>query len=177
MNIIVPTLLRRLQFMGMPAAEHDAYTTSWTRRRLGVRKTHVNDALCVGAPDALTRLPERKTIVRSVGHGDRQMLRPADRYGNPRGQKYRRYCALPRQRQGYTACPGHRSRGKRVAGITSGDLVRLSHRKHGVLQGYAALTSNRVAVQREGKSVSVRAQDAVLLARNHGYRVSITDNE
>ena len=75
MNIIVPELLRRLEQMGMPTAEYDAYTTSWTRRRLGVTKTHVNDALCVGAPDALAYLPERKTVARSTGHGDRQMLR------------------------------------------------------------------------------------------------------
>lgn len=177
MNIIVPELLRRLRAMGMPTAEYDAYTTSWTRRRLGVPKTHVNDALCVGAPDAVAMQFPLKTVVRSSGHGDRQMLRPADRHGNPRGQGYRRYCALNRQRQGYTSCPGHRSRRKQLRGISSGDLVRIRHRRHGVIRGYAALTSGRVAVQHEGKPVSVRAEDAVLLARNHGYRVSTTDNE
>ena len=36
MNIIVPELLRRLEAMGMPVSAHDAYTTSWTRRRLAV---------------------------------------------------------------------------------------------------------------------------------------------
>ena len=179
MNIIVPELLRRLETIDMPVSTHDAYTTSWTRRRLGVPKTHVNDALCVGAPDAVAMQPPLKTVVRSTGRGDRQMLRPSDRHGNPRGQSYRRYCALPRQRQGYTSCPGHRSRGKRVAGITSGDLVRLSHRKHGILDGYAGLGKkrSRVAVQHEGKPVSVRAQDAVLLAQNHGYRVSVETND
>ena len=96
MNIIVPELLRRLEQMELPTAEYDAYTTSWTRRRLGVPKTHVNDALCVGAPDAILMLPLLKTVVRSVGHGDRQMLRPADRHGNPRGRGYRAYCALSR---------------------------------------------------------------------------------
>ena len=177
MNIIVPELLRRLGAMGIPVAEYDAYTTSWTRRRLGVGKTHVNDALCIGAPDALMHLPDRKTVVRSVGHGDRQMLRPADRHGNPRGQGYRDYCALPRQRQGYTRCPGHRSRQKRVLRIASGDLVQFRHRRHGLVRGYAALTAGRVAVSHEGKLVSVKAQDAVLVARNHGYRVSIEMNE
>ena len=113
MNIIVPELLSRLQAMGMPTSTHNAYTTSWTHGRLGVPKTHVNDALCVGTPDVLTHLPDRKTVMRSVGHGNRQMLRPADRHGNPRGQGYRRYCALDRQQQGYTSCPGH---GKDVSG-------------------------------------------------------------
>ena len=169
MNIIVPELLRRLDVMVIPVAEYDAYTTSWTRRRLRVGKTHVNDALCIGAPDALTLLPDRKTVVRSVGHGDRQMLRPADRHGNPRGQGYRDYCALPRQRQGYTTCPGHRSRRKQVRGIASGDLVRLRHRRHGLVRGYAALTAGRVAVSHEAKPV--RVADVVLLAKNNGYRI------
>ena len=177
MNIIVPELLRRLEAMGLPVAEHDAYTTSWTRKRLGVPKTHVNDALCIGTPNALTYLPAIKTVVKSVGHGDRQMLRPSDRHGNPRGQGYRDYCRLPRQRQGYTRCPGHRSRRKQLKGLASGDLVQFRHRRHGLVRGYAALTGGRVAVPHAGKPVSVRAQDAVLLARNHGYRVSIETND
>ena len=177
MNIIVPELLRRLEAMDMPTAEYDAYTTSWTRRRLGVPKTHVNDALCVGNPDGLAYLPVMKTVGKSVGRGDRQMLRPADRHGNPRGQGYRAYCALSRQQQGYTRCPGHRSQRKQFRGIASGDLVQIRHRRHGTLRGYAALTSGRVAVVHEGKQVTVKGQDAMLLARNHGYRVSVETND
>ena len=179
MNIIVPELLGRLDKLGLPSSTHDAYTTSWTRRRLGVSKTHVNDALCIGAPDALARLPETKIVARATGHGDRQMLRPADRHGNPRGQGYRDYCALGRQQQGYMVCPGHRSRKKRVAGIVSGDMVRLTHRRHGVLNGYASLDKKRgrVAVSDDGRLVSVKVEDAVLLSLNHGYRVSVTTNE
>ena len=175
MNIIVPELMRRLEQMELPATEHDAYTTSWTRRRLGLPKTHTNDAFCVGAPDARAGLPEYKMVVRAVGHGDRQMLRPADRHGNPRGQPYRDYCALSRQRQGYTRCPGHRSRSKRVRGIASGDLVQFLHRRHGVLRGYAVLDKSRarVAVTHEGKPVSVKADAVTLLARNNGYRIAV----
>lgn len=65
MNIIVPQLLQAIENMGLPVRECDAYTTSWTRKRLGVRKTHVNDALCVGAPDAITVVPEVKTLVQA----------------------------------------------------------------------------------------------------------------
>ena len=168
----MPELLRRLEVMGLPFAARDAYTTFWTRKRLGVPKTHVNDALCIGAPDALVSLPALKTVMRSTGHGDRQMLRPPDRHGTPRGQPYWDYCALPHQRQGFTSCPGHRSRRKRVSGIASGDLVRLRHRRHGLLRGYAVLNKarGRVVVTPEGKPVSVKADDAVLLARNNGYR-------
>ena len=179
MNIIAPAIIGRMEQMGLPVSTQDAYTTSWTRNRLGISKTHVNDALCIGAPDALEVIPERKTLVRAVGHGDRQMLRPSDRHGNPRGQGYRDYCALPRQRQGYTGCPGHRNRLKTLRGITSGDLVRINHPKRGILRGYAVLDKKRgrVAVTHDGKPVSVMTKDAVLLARNHGYRVSTEANE
>ena len=179
MNIIVPALIGRVEQMGLPVSTHDAYTTSWTRNRLGIPKTHVNDALCIGAPDALVVIPERKTLVRAVGHGDRQMLRPPDRHGNPRGQGYRDYCALDRQRQGYTSCPGHRSRRKLLRGIASGDLVRINHSRRGSLRGYAVLEKKRgrVAVTQGGKPVSVVAKDATLLARNHGYRVSTEAND
>ena len=178
MNIIVPELLRRLGQMGLPATEHDAYTTSWTRRRLGLSKTHTNDAFCVGAPEARAELPEYKMVVRAVGHGDRQMLRPADRHGNPRGQGYRDYCALSRQRQGYTRSPGHRSRSKQVRGRASGDLVQFRHKRHGVLRGYAVLDKARarVAVSHEGKPVGVKADAVTLLARNNGYRIAVEAN-
>ena len=179
MNIIVPALIGRIEQMGLPVSTHDAYTTSWTRNRRELAKTHVNDALCVGAPDALGGTPERKTLVRATGHGDRQMLRPPDRHGNPRGQGYRDYCALSRQRQGYTSCPGHRDRRKLLGGIASGDLVRINHPKRGALRGYAALDKKRgrIAVSQDGKPVSVMMKNAVLLARNHGYRVSTEANE
>ena len=178
MNIIVPELLRRLQAMGLSTAKYDAYTTSWTRRRLNVPKTHVNDALCIGAPYELRMQPVTKTVVRSVGHGDRQMLRPSDRHGNPRGKGYRDYCALTRQRQGYMSCPGHRARRKQLRGIASGDLVRLSHRRHGLIQGYAVLDKkmDRVAIQDAGRQVIVKAQGAMLLSRNNGYRVAVEAN-
>ena len=179
MNIIAPALIGKVEQMGLPVSTHDAYTTSWTRNRLGIPKSHVNDALCIGAPDAVGIIPERKTLVRAAGHGDRQMLRPPDRHGNPRGQGYRDYCALSRQRQGYTSCPGHRDRRKLLRGIASGDLVRINHPRRGALRGYATLDKKRgrVAVTQDGKPVSVMTKAAVLLARNHGYRVSTTTND
>ena len=174
MNIIVPELLRRIEAMDMPVSEYDAYTTSWTRRRLGVTKTHVNDALCLGVPGVLAYLPSRKVLVQAVGHGDRLMLSAPDRHGNPRGQGYRDYCALSRQQQGYTTCPAHRDRWKRLNGVASGDLVRFRHRAHGLVEGYAVLLKKqaRVGVMRDGKQASVKATEATLLARNHGYRVA-----
>ena len=117
-------------------------------------------------------------LVQAVGHGDRQMLRPADRHGNPRGRGYRDYCALSKQQQGYTTCPGHRDRWKRVNGVASGDLVRFRHKTHGMVEGYAVLMKKRarVSVMRDGKQVSVKAAAATLLARNHGYRITTEAN-
>ena len=79
-------------------------------------------------------------------------------------QGYREYCALARQHQGYTSCPGHRSRRKQLKGIASGDLVQIRHRRHGVLRGYAALDKrkSRVGINHQGRNVSVKPQDVVL---------------
>ena len=178
LNVIVPELLRRLRVLGPAVTTHDAYTTSWTRNRLEVPKTHVNDALCLGAPARLEGIPDRKLVVRATSHGDRQMLRTPDRHGNPRGRGYRDYCALPRQQQGYTRCPGHRARAKLSGAIGSGDLVRFRHRRLGTITGHGALVKNktRVAVKHDGRQVSVRVGDATLLARSNGYRVLTEGN-
>ena len=163
LNIILPELLRRLNASGYSVSTHDSYTTSWSRRKLSIPKTHAKDALCLGNPDKLQLLP---------GHGDRQMLRPPDRHGNPRGRGYRDYCTLPRQKQGYISCPGHRDPRKRVDGLTSGDLIKLSHRKRGVLYGYGTLIKkqNRVGLIHGDSPVKVKTKIARLLSRNHGYR-------
>ncbi len=178
MNVIVPQLVGRLENLGFAVSQHDCYTTSWTRHRLGIPKTRVNDALCLGKPVSLNLLPERILIAQAVGHGDRQMLRPPDRHGNPRGRGYREYCALDRQRQGYTRCPGHRLSKSRVAGIGSGDLVQFTHRKHGTLRGHASLMKNtgRVVVKHGDQQISVKAASSTLLAQNHGYRLLVAEN-
>ncbi len=178
LNIILPELLRRLGDTGLSISAHDAYTTAWTRNQLGIPKTHVNDALCLGTPTVVRHVPDLKTVVSSTGHGDRQILRPPDHHGNPRGQGYRDYCALTRDQQGYTRCPGHRARPRRLGGIASGDLVRFGHRKHGVLTGYVALDkrAGRVRVTHDGRIVSVKAEVSTLVARNTGYRVSAAEN-
>ena len=174
LNVILPELLRRLEATGFSVSAHDSYTTSYTRRRLGLSKTHANDALCLGQPHSLGLLPHHTLVIQATGHGDRQMLRPLNRHGNPRGRGYRDYCALPRQKQGYTNCPGHRDPRRRLDGIASGDLVRFSHPKHGVLTGHGALDKrkNRVSLIHNGMPVSVRTKSTRLLARNHGYRIT-----
>lgn len=155
---------------------HDSYTMSWTRRRLGLSKTHSVDALCLGSPSKLSLMPTHTLFIQAGGHGGRQMLRPPDKHGNPRGIRYPRYCALTRQQQGYTSCPGHRDPRRRLGGMTSGDIVRFTHPKYGVLTGHGALgkRKNRVTVNHGGRPISVRTSHAQLLRRNHGYRLIAT---
>ena len=178
LNVILPELLRRLRAEGYSVSAHDAYTTSWTRGKLGIPKTHALDALCLGSPESVAPLPHNSFVIQATGHGDRQMLRPPDRHGNPRGQQYRDYCALPRQRQGYTSCPGHRDPRRRLGGIGSGDLVRFTHPGRGVLVGYGALDKRkkRVGLTSDGRPVSVRTSQARLLSRNNGYRILTETN-
>ena len=61
----------------------------------------------------------------------------------------------------------------------SRDLVQIRRRRLGLVRDYAVLDKRRghVALTHEGNQVSVKAQGAVLLARNPGYRVSIDTND
>ena len=77
-------LQRGLKEQGLPIEESDAISTAYTRKILGVKKTHTNDAACLGGPEKLINLPEEVTVVRSVGHGRRQMLTPPSEHGTPR---------------------------------------------------------------------------------------------
>ena len=106
------------------------------------------------------------------------MLRPPDRHGNPRGRGYRAYCALPRQQQGYTRCPGHRVVAKLSGAIGSGDLVRFRNRRHGTVVGHGALVRNktRVAINHACMQVSVKVEVATLLARSNGYKALAEEN-
>ena len=151
MNHLMPLIMKGLEGLEVPVAESDAVETAYTRKRLGVPKTHVNDAACLNSPETLTGIPETVTVIRAVGHGKRQMLTPPSKHGTPRyitGPKgrnrgYRAYCKLPRDQQGFTTMPGHRGRQRRVKGVTSGDLVRYIHPVEGAVMGYATLVLQR----------------------------------
>ena len=168
---------------GLPVTESDAVTTAYTRKQLGIAKSHVNDALCLGEPLRIKNLPENLTVIKAVGHGNRQMLGTPSKYGTPRYKEgpegrnspYRAYCRLHRSQQGFITTPGHKLRQRRRQGITSGDLVSYNHPTDGEIQGYAILTNrnSRVAV---AKHRSVQTKNAVLLARSNGYRLSTAAN-
>ena len=184
LNWLMNLLRQGLADTGLPLVEHDAVTTAITRGQLGVVKTHVNDAACLGEPNAVTNLPRTVLRIAHTGQGNRQMLSTPSKYGTPRykaGQggrnsPYRAYCRMPRDRQGYTTMPGHKRRDRRVHGITSGDLIRYDHPRDGRWQGYAVLTNGNTRVQVAGRK-GVKVEQATLLARNNGYRHERVENK
>ena len=183
MNQLVPLLQTALQNTGLPVTETDAVSTAHTRNELGIPKSHVNDALCLAEPLKVNNLPERLTLIKAVGHGNRQMLSNPSRYGTPRYKKgpngkqspYRAYCRIPRTHQGFTTTPGHKLRQRRRQGITSGDLVFYQHPNDGKVQGYATLTNRNFRVA-AGKNKSVKTDQVTLLSRANGYRLSTVPN-
>ena len=186
MNYLMHLLRRELEGMTVPVKESDAISTAYTRKILGVKKTHANDAACLGEPEKLINVPAEVTVVRSVGHGKRQMLAAPNQHGTPRyktGHKgrnspYRAYCRLAREVQGFTIMPGHKLRQRRVRGITSGDLIRYTHPVDGAVTGYATVTKSK-GKTRAGVSgrKDMKIGTVTLLGRNNGYRYEKGPNE
>ena len=184
MNYLMHLLRRGLEGMGTPVEESDAISTAYTRKALGVKKTHANDAACLGGPEKLINVPTEVTVVRSAGHGKRQMLATPNQHGTPkykaehegRNSPYRASCRLPRDVQGFTRMPGHKLRQRRVKGITSGDLIRYNHPVIGAVTGYATVTNGNTRAEADGKR-GVKLQAVTLLERSNGYRYERGPNE
>ena len=184
MNQLMPPLLSELRKLEIPTEESDAVSTAYTRGVLGVKKTHANDAACLGDPEKLINVPTEVTVVRSVGHGRRQMLTPPSRHGTPkykaghqgRHSPYRAYCRLARNTQGFTTMPGHKLRQRRAGGITSGELVQYTHPVDGTVTGYATVTNGNTRAEASGKK-GVKLQPVTLLERGNGYQYGRGTNE
>ena len=181
MNRLMPVLLDGLSVFNVPVNQSDAVTTAYTRNKLGIPKTHVNDAACLGEPEQVLNIHERITVVKSVGHGKMQMLTPTSKHGTPRytdnkNCAYKTYCRLPKEIQGFTVMPGHKQRRRRVKGITSGDLVMYTHPKNGEIMGYANLVQRNTRAAVVGH-MGVMVNKANLLGHGNGYKYSTGLNE
>ena len=184
MNYLMHLLRRELKKQGLPMQESDAISTAYTRKILGVKKTHANDAACLESPEKLINVPTEVTVVRSVGHGKRKMLVKLSKHGTPEYKEgpegkygsYRAYCRLARKVQGFTRMPGHKLRQRRVRGITSGDLVRYTHPVDGAVRGYAKMTNGNTRADADGKR-GVKLQAVTLLQRGNGYQYGRGPNE
>ncbi|MCL5995653.1 MAG: RNA-guided endonuclease IscB [Chloroflexi bacterium] len=152
-------LYRRLSATGLPVECGTGGRTKYNRTRLGLPKTHWLDAACVGAstPHCLTTRGVSPLLIRSQGHGSRQMCR-MDRFGFPRtSAKQSRF----------------------VHGFQTGDLVTAvvpSGRKAGAHAGRVAVrTSGYFNIQTPmGVIQGISWRWCNLLHRSDGYAYSLT---
>jgi 5-methylcytosine-specific restriction endonuclease McrA len=142
-------LWRRLADLGLPLETGTGGRTKWNRTRLGLAKTHANDAACVGAStsDRLTLATKSVLLIEAKGHGSRQMCR-TDRYGFPIRH-------APRQKVWF--------------GFRTGDLVKA------VIPGgkYAGVHVGRITIRTRPKfrlnGIDVHPKYLRLLQRVDGY--------
>jgi 5-methylcytosine-specific restriction endonuclease McrA len=95
-------LFDRLKLTGLPVFTGSGGLTKFNRTKLGLPKTHWLDAACVGVVETLKVLTDRPLLIKSQGHGNRQMC-GTDKYGFP---------------------TRHRTNKKVHFGFQTGDLVR-----------------------------------------------------
>ena len=75
-------LFNVLKKTGLPVATGSGGLTKFNRTRLGLPKTHWLDAACVGQVSTLEVLTKQPLLIKSTGHGSRQMCR-TDKFGFP----------------------------------------------------------------------------------------------
>jgi RRXRR protein/HNH endonuclease len=95
-------LFNRLKLNGLPVSTGSGGLTKFNRTRLGLPKTHWLDAACVGVVETLEILTNQPLLIKSQGHGNRQMC-GTDKYGFP---------------------SRHRTNQKVYFGFQTGDLVK-----------------------------------------------------
>ena len=148
--------------MGLPVETGSGGLTKYNRTRLGLPKSHVFDALCVGSVDSATVLTSDVLRVRCTGRGQYARTLP-DKYGFPRAY-------LPRNKQFF--------------GFSTGDIVRAV-----VPKGkYKGRWTGRVAVRGSGwfalstgkntpdgkkERVNIKWDTCKILERNNGYQYNI----
>ena len=145
------TLFGQLKLTKLPVATGSGGQTKYNRTRLKLPKTHYFDAACVGKVDKLIVSATQPLLIKSSGHGTRQMCR-TDKFGFP---------------------SRHVPRDKFVKGFQTGDIVKAvvtSGKKIGEYVG-------RVAVRSSG-SFNISAKELVqgvshkycqVLHRKDGY--------
>jgi 5-methylcytosine-specific restriction endonuclease McrA len=115
-------LFNRLKQTGLPVEVGSGGKTKFNRCRLELHKHHWLDAACVGNVEQLKVLTQKPLLIKSTGHGTRQMCR-TDKHGFPS-----RY--VPRN--------------KFVKGFQTGDIVKAvvtSGKKIGTYVGRVAVRS------------------------------------
>lgn len=126
-------LFNRLKLTGLTVSTRSGGLTKFNRTRLELPKTHWLDAACVGVIDTLKVLINQPLLIKSQGHGNRQMC-GTNKYGFP---------------------IRHRTNQKISFGFQTGDIVKLSLtkdklKKTGELVLKAGEYLGRVAIRSSG---------------------------
>ncbi len=145
-------LFETLRATGLPVECGSGGRTKWNRARLGVPKTHVLDAACVGVVEALSDWAVPALTIKATGRGAYQRTR-LDAYGFPRG---------------------YLTRSKRIRGFQTGDMVRATvatGKKAGVHIGRVAVraTGSFNIQTPTGVVQGINAKHCTILSRADGY--------
>ncbi len=135
-------LARALQNTGLPVELASGGRTKYNRVRLGLKKTHALDAVCVGHLGEVRQWQRPTLTIKCTGRGSYQRTR-LDKYGFPRG---------------------YLMRTKRVKGFGTGDMVKacvLTGKKVGTYTG-------RVAVRASG-SFNIRTSTELVQGISHKH--------
>ena len=142
-------LVEALRRFGWPVGTWTGGRTRWNRARLGIKKTHANDALCVGEIVGV-KLGKLKTLrIKATGRGE--------------------HCRTNWTAEGFPC--GYKMRQKQVRGFKTGDLVRAAV---SAPLKTAGIHLGRVAVRasgsfRVGRVDGINARYCVLVQRADGY--------
>ena len=167
LNSAMPAILHALEATGLPVTISDGVSTAYTRQQLGIAKSHVNDAACLGLPTEVVTPTARTTTLKRQGRHRRQSIN-CDAKGSPNSQDFPTYSRLPRSQQGYTTPPAHSVGPRRLHGIATGDFVQI--RGHA---GRATLYLNTQRAVIKGKpTVTAKASQAVLIAHRQRWAVA-----
>ncbi|NEO58209.1 MAG: HNH endonuclease [Okeania sp. SIO3B5] len=159
-------LFNALKSTGLSVSTGSGAQTKFNRRRLGLLKTHWLDAACVGNIEALEVLTTQPLLIKSAGHGRRQVIQ-VDKYGFPRhnqaGELVRKSAQV-----------------KQIKGFQTGDIVRAivpSGKKTGVYIGRVAIrSSGSFNIKTPNGTVEgISFKHCSFVQRKDGYSYSFSD--
>ena len=150
-------LHQRLKTTGLPVTTGSGGLTKYNRARLGIPKSHVLDATCVGSVSTVTGWQKPTLAIKATGRGSYQRTR-LDAFGFPRG---------------------YLTRSKSSFGFQTGDMVKAvvtTGKKAGTYLGRVAIrASGSFNIQTAtGLVQSIHHRFCVLVQRGDGYGYSLT---
>ena len=175
LNSVMPAIRATLDATGLPVTHCDGVTTAFTRKQLGIGKTHVNDAACLDLPERLDNLDCPMTVLKRQRRHMRQSIN-CDGNDSPDSKEFPAYSRLPRGQQGYTTPPAHSVGPRRLRGIRTGDIVQIRQKNRQTFTGRATLQlkDNRIHIKRakpDGSTATGAAATATLLAHTTRWEV------